>query len=69
MKVRVAPDLCCGAQRCAQVSPEFYKLVGGFNTFVSETESYPVPENLEEAAVRGAAVCPESAIQIIRDED
>lgn len=68
MKVRVAPDLCCGAQRCAEVAPQFYKLVDGFNAFVSETEAYDVPPGMEEAAVRGAAECPERAIRIIEDD-
>ena len=67
MKVRVAPDLCCGAQRCAEVAGEFYKLTGGFNAFVNEREATEVPLRMEEAALRGAAECPERAIKIIRN--
>jgi ferredoxin len=66
MKVRVAPDLCCGAQRCWEVAPEFYTLEDGFSAFVGE-ESHAVPPGLEDAARRGAAACPESAIQIIEE--
>jgi ferredoxin len=65
MKVRVAPDLCCGAQRCAEAAPEFYRILDGFNALVSETETHAVPRDLEAAAVRGARACPESAIKII----
>ena len=67
MRVQVAPDLCCGAQRCAVVAGEFYKLANGFNALVSETESHPVPPELEAVAVRGARACPESAIKIINE--
>jgi len=67
MKVQVAPDLCCGAQRCAEVAGEFYRLVDGFNAFVSETETHDVPPGMEDAARRGAAECPECAIRIIED--
>ena len=67
MKVRVAPDLCCGAQRCAVVAPQFYKLVGGFNAFAADGAEHPVPEDMAQAAVRGALACPESAIKIIEE--
>jgi ferredoxin len=69
MKIHVAPDLCCGAQRCAEVAGEFYKLKDGFSAFVSEHENFEVPPGMEEAALRGAAECPERAIKIIQDED
>ncbi|MDB5444865.1 MAG: 4Fe-4S single cluster domain [Phenylobacterium sp.] len=69
MKVRVAPDLCCGAQRCAIVAPEFYTLVDGYNALVGQSEPQSVPPELEQVAVRGARACPESAIQIIEGED
>ncbi len=64
MKVCVAPDLCCGAQRCAEVAPEVYKIVDGFSAFVGAGD-YEVPKELEKLAVRGARACPESAITII----
>jgi ferredoxin len=66
MKVRVAPDLCCGAQRCAIVAPEVYQLIdGGFNALVNATEDYEIPPELEDKAIRGARACPESAIKIL----
>ena len=68
MKIRVAPDLCCGAQRCSEVAPDVYKIVDGFNSLVVATEDYVVPEGLENSARRGARACPESAIKIIEDE-
>lgn len=66
MKVRVAPDLCCGAQRCWEVAPDFYTLRDGFSAFVGE-ESHDVPPGREDEAVRGAEACPESAIEIMKD--
>jgi ferredoxin len=67
MKIRVAPDLCCGAQRCAMVAPEVYQLRDGFNALVGASEDFVVPEGLEAQAVRGARACPECAIQVIED--
>ena len=67
MKIHVAPDLCCGAQRCVAVAGEFYKIVDGFNAFVSEYDTHDVPAGMEAAAVRGARACPERAIRIIED--
>jgi ferredoxin len=68
MKLRVAADLCCGAQRCAIVAPEVYTLVDGFNSLVGASEDYVVPAGLEAQATRGARACPECAITIL-DED
>jgi ferredoxin len=68
MKIRVSPDLCCGAQRCAVVAPDVYKIVDGFNSLAGAPEDYLVPEPLKANAIRGARACPESAIRII-DED
>ena len=67
MKVCVSPDLCCGAQRCAAVAPEVYKIADGFSALVGVGE-YEVPEGLEDKAVRGARACPEGAIHIIPDK-
>jgi ferredoxin len=64
MKIRVSPDLCCGAQRCAAVAPEVYKLKNGYNALVGATD-YLVPDDLKTQAVRGAKACPECAIQVI----
>jgi ferredoxin len=63
MKVRVAADLCCGAQRCAIVAPEVYTLVDGFNALVGQPD-YEVPVELEAIARRGAKACPECAITV-----
>lgn len=67
MKIRVSPDLCCGAQRCAVVAGDVYKLVDGFNALVGATEDYVVPEELKASAIRGARACPENAIRIIEE--
>jgi ferredoxin len=67
MKVRVAPDLCCGAQRCAEVAPQVYKVADGFNVWAADGAEHPVPADLEAIAVRGARACPESAIKIIEE--
>jgi ferredoxin len=68
MKVIVKPDLCCGAQLCADVAGEFYSLVDGFNALVGALGPTVVPADMEEAAQRGAQACPECAIIIIADE-
>jgi ferredoxin len=67
MKVRVSPDLCCGAQRCTAVAGDVYSLEDGFNALVTATEDYVVPKELEASAVRGARACPEKAIHIIEE--
>jgi ferredoxin len=68
VKVTVAADLCCGAQLCAQVAPEVYTLVDGFNSLSTADEPWTVPEGLEDKARRGARACPESAISITDDK-
>jgi len=68
MKVRVSPDLCCGAQRCAVVAGDVYSLVDGFNALVGATEDFEVPKGLEESARRGARACPEHAIRILEGD-
>jgi ferredoxin len=67
MKIRVSPDLCCGAQRCAIVAGDVYRLVDGFNALVGAPD-FEVPEGLEDSARRGAKSCPENAIRIIEDD-
>jgi ferredoxin len=67
MKVSVSPDLCCGAQLCAKVAPDFYRLEDGFNALVNVDE-VEVPEEHRKAAVRGARSCPESAIRVTDDD-
>ena len=68
MKIRVSTDLCCGAQRCAVVAPDVYKLKDGINALVNFPEDYVVPEALKANAVRGARACPEGAIRIIEED-
>lgn len=68
MKIRVSADLCCGAQRCAIVAPEVYKLVDGFSFLVGASEDYVVPDELKAQAVRGARACPECAIQVLEED-
>jgi ferredoxin len=67
MKMRVSPDLCCGAQRCAVVAPDVFTIVDGFNALVAATHDYVVPEQLKASAIRGARACPEGAIRIIEE--
>jgi|KBSSwiStaDraftv2_1062776.scaffolds.fasta_scaffold693215_2 ferredoxin len=69
MKVTIKPDLCCGAQLCAQVPGGFYRLEDGFNALVSESEPVDVPPEMEAAARAGAEACPETAIIIIDTDD
>jgi ferredoxin len=68
MKIRVSADLCCGAQRCAVVAPEVYKLVDGFNALVGASEDFVVPAGLEAQATRGARACPECAIHVLEED-
>lgn len=67
MRVFVKPDLCCGAHLCAQVAGSFYQINNGFNALVTEPGPIEVPKAMEEAALAGAEICPESAIIIIND--
>jgi ferredoxin len=68
MRIRVLPDLCCGAQRCAEVAPQVYRLKDdGFNVLVDTSEDFIVPEALEDLALQGANACPECAIKIYED--
>lgn len=57
--VKVVDAKCCGYTVCADTCPEVYKLDDQGFAFVEDSL---VPEDLEEQAIRGAKVCPESAI-------
>jgi ferredoxin len=61
MRVRVDTNRCQGHARCWDVAPEVYDLddLGYCRIEVEE-----VPAELEEAARKGAAVCPERAITV-----
>jgi ferredoxin len=62
MKIVVKKDLCCGAASCVKASPAVYKLDEfGYN----KMDGAEVPAGQEEAARRGAAICPESAIELV----
>ncbi len=61
MKYIVDSALCCGHGQCHAVAPEVYSLdEDGYNAAAGSTVE--VPPSLEDAAERGAAACPESAI-------
>jgi ferredoxin len=61
MIIKVKTDLCCGARLCVKTAPEVYQLDElGYN----KMDGREVPPGLEDAARRGAAICPESAIQL-----
>jgi ferredoxin len=62
MKIVVKKDLCCGAATCVKAAPAVYKLDElGYN----KMDGTEVPPGREEAARRGAATCPESAIALV----
>ena len=65
MKVRVDKDRCSGHAMCNREAPALYELDdGGWN--VLRGKETDVPPDQEEAAERGAALCPERAITILR---
>jgi ferredoxin len=62
MKIRVKPDLCCGAGLCAMTAPGVFHLdEHGYNRMDGQT----VPPGREDEARVGASACPESAIQLL----
>lgn len=62
MKIKVRRDLCCGAALCMQYAPDVYRLDElGYNA----SDGEDVPPSKEEAARKGADVCPESAIELV----
>lgn len=62
MRIKVHPGLCMGWGQCWRWGPEVYELdaEGYLDLIVVE-----IPPELEEAARRGAAACPEQAITVI----
>lgn len=61
MKIRVRPDLCCGAGLCAMTAPNVFQLdEHGYNMM----DGGLVPAGREEEARVGASACPETAIQL-----
>jgi ferredoxin len=65
LRIHVAPDLCCGHHRCAEIAPSVYELEDGFNRM----DGHVVPKGLEQEARYGAEACPESAIELIEIDD
>lgn len=64
MKVKIDGENCCGHARCWAAAPEFYKLdESGYSEFRGQTVD--VPSEMEAAAKRGAAQCPDHCITII----
>jgi ferredoxin len=65
MKARVDRDRCSGHAMCNKEAPELFELDDdGYN--VLRGKEAECPPDQEEAAERGAAVCPERAIRIQR---
>ena len=65
MRVTVDADRCHGHQMCAIAAPEVFGSDEIGNAVVLLD---PVPANLEAAACRAEANCPERAIIIVDDE-
>lgn len=64
MKIIVKTELCQGHAMCAYKSPEVYTLnEHGYN----DMPAFDVTLGHEDAALRGAAACPEGAIIVIED--
>jgi ferredoxin len=60
--IRVRKDLCCGTRLCIRTAPGVFRLdAQGYN----QSDGQPVPEGKEELARKGAATCPESAIELV----
>ena len=66
MKIRVRPDLCCGAGLCAMTAPNVFQLdEHGYNMMNGRN----VPAGHEDEARVGASACPETAISFIEPTD
>lgn len=61
MRITVDRDLCQGHARCCALAPEVYE-IDDLGYIATTSREVPVP--LEEAARRGAAVCPERVISL-----
>ena len=65
MRIRVDKALCTGHAMCAAKAPEIYGLdEEGY----CSSDGVRVPPELVERARRGAAYCPEGAIELIDDK-
>lgn len=62
MRIKVDRALCMGHAMCAAKAPEIYELdEEGY----CSSDGKVVPEGLEDRARRGAAYCPEGAIELL----
>lgn len=65
MRVRVDGNRCSGHAMCNVEAPDLFRLDDdGYN--VLKGREVECPPDQEDAAERGAAVCPERAITILR---
>jgi ferredoxin len=61
LTIRVSKDLCCGAQLCAGIAPEIYRLDHlGYNA----SDGVVVTAGQQTLARRGMRACPEGAISL-----
>ena len=58
MKFTVDPDLCVGCEACNGIAPEVFEFPDGY----SKVKIDPVPEDLQESALKAEANCPVLAI-------
>ena len=65
LRIQVKSDLCCGVGLCVKAGAKVYRRDElGYN--ISDGDMVPAGE--EEAARKGAAACPETAIQLIETD-
>lgn len=65
MQVKIDATLCSGHGRCAKLAPDVYKLDdNGYN--VDRGKTLEIPPALEASARKGAKLCPERAITVIK---
>ncbi|MDG2001976.1 MAG: ferredoxin [Novosphingobium sp.] len=63
LKIQVKADLCCGVGLC--VKGDCAKVYQRDDLGYNSSDGQTVPEGLEEIARKGAAACPETAIELI----
>jgi ferredoxin len=66
LRIHVDVNSCCGYGACKEVCPQIYQLDRGGRVVLTTDV---VPEGLEEKAIEGAEVCPQSVITIETFED
>ncbi|HXC41881.1 MAG TPA: ferredoxin [Burkholderiales bacterium] len=66
LMIKVRKDLCCGTRLCIKAAPGVFRLdTEGYN----KSDGQPVAQGKEDLARKGAAVCPESAIELVEASD